>query len=86
VFNIGHDKEIPIYELALMVREMAESPSEIVFVPYEEAYEAGFEDMPRRLPDLTKIRQLIGYQPRLELPEMLERIIAYERVHVRAIG
>lgn len=79
VFNVGHDKEISIYELAVMVREMAESPSEIVFVPYEEAYEPGFEDMPRRLPDLSKIRDLIGYQPTLDLPAMLERIIVYER-------
>lgn len=88
VFNVGHDKEISIYELAVMVREMTESPSEIVFVPYEEAYEPGFEDMPRRLPDLTKIRELIGYRPTLDLPDMLERIIAYERerLHVRTAG
>ncbi|MBC7106429.1 MAG: nucleoside-diphosphate sugar epimerase, partial [Firmicutes bacterium] len=52
---------------------------EIVFVPYEQAYEAGFEDMPRRLPDISKIQRLIGYRPTLDLAEMLERIIAYER-------
>ncbi len=87
VFNIGHDKDISIYELAVMVKEMVGSPSEIVFVPYEEACEPGFEDMPRRLPDLSKIRALIGYQPSLDLPAMLERIIAYERgrLHVRAV-
>lgn len=88
VFNVGHEQEVSIYELAVMVRDMAESSSEIVFVPYEEAYEPGFEDMPRRLPDLSKIRELIGYRPTLDLPGMLERIIAYERerVHVRAAG
>lgn len=79
VFNVGHTKDISIYELAVMVKEMTGSPSEIVFVPYEQAYEEGFEDMPRRLPDISKIRSLIGYEPTLDLPEMLERIIAYER-------
>ncbi len=79
VFNIGHTKEISIYELAVLVKAMTQSSSDIVFVPYEEAYEAGFEDMPRRAPDIRKIQQLIGYQPVLDLPEMLERIITYER-------
>jgi UDP-glucose 4-epimerase len=50
-----------------------------VLVPYEQAYEAGFEDMHRRLPDISKIERLIGYRPKLQLPEMLERVIAYER-------
>jgi UDP-glucose 4-epimerase len=85
VFNIGHDKEISIYQLAIMVKEMTKSPSEIVFIPYEKAYEPNFEDIPRRLPDLTKIRKLIDYQPTLDLPEMLQRIIEYEyeRLHVQ---
>jgi UDP-glucose 4-epimerase len=48
-------------------------------VPYEQAYEAGFEDMPRRAPDISKIQRLIGYRPVLDLPEMLERVIEYER-------
>jgi UDP-glucose 4-epimerase len=77
VFNTGHTKEISIYDLALLVKEMTKSDSEIVFVPYDQAYEAGFEDMTRRLPDLTKIRQLTGYQPTLNLTEMLTRIIAH---------
>lgn len=82
VFNVGHTKETSIYELAVMVKEMTQSDSEIVFIPYEEAYEAGFEDMPRRLPDISKIQELIGYRPTLDLPEMLERIILYEREHL----
>jgi UDP-glucose 4-epimerase len=82
VFNIGHTKDISIHELAVMVKEMAESRSEIVFIPYEQAYEAGFEDMPRRLPDISRIHGLIGYQPSVELPEMLKRIIAEERTRL----
>jgi UDP-glucose 4-epimerase len=78
VFNIGHTQEISIYDLALLVKEMTQSTSEIVFVPYDQAYEVGFEDMARRLPDLSRIRQLTGYQPTLDLPEMLTRIIAHE--------
>jgi UDP-glucose 4-epimerase len=79
VFNIGHTKEISIYDLAVMVKDMVGSRSEIVFVPYTQAYEEGFEDMQRRLPDISKIRKLIGYEPSLDLPEMLERIVAFHR-------
>ena len=79
VFNVGHVKDISIYELAVLIKRLTESPSEIRMIPYEQAYEAGFEDMQRRLPDISKIHQLIGYQPSMDLPEMLERIIAYER-------
>jgi UDP-glucose 4-epimerase len=68
-----------MYELALMVKEMTESESGIVFVPYEQAYEAGFEDMARRLPDISKVQRVVGYEPKLDLPHILERIIAYER-------
>ena len=76
VFNIGHTKEISIYELAVLVKQMTCSSSEITLVPYEEAYEAGFEDMARRAPDIAKIKGLIGYRPVLDLPEMLDRVIA----------
>jgi UDP-glucose 4-epimerase len=82
VFNIGHTDEISIYELAELVKGMTESPSEIVFVPYAQAYESGFEDMARRLPDLTKIRQAIGYRPTLDLPRMLEWLIAACRIEL----
>ena len=61
---------------------MTESTSEIIFVPYEQAYESGFEDMARRLPDLTKIEQIIGYRPTLDLPRMLEWLIAYCRMEL----
>ncbi|MFQ5874257.1 MAG: GDP-mannose 4,6-dehydratase [Dehalococcoidia bacterium] len=79
VFNIGHGKDISILELAKLVKEMTGSKSDIVFIPYEEAYEEGFEDMQRRLPDISKIGKLIGYQPTLDLGGILERIIAYYR-------
>ena len=79
IFNIGHTKEITIRELAALVKEMVGSQSEIQFVPYEQAYEAGFEDIPRRLPDVSKIHRLIDYRPTLDLPEMLARTIAYYR-------
>ncbi len=79
VFNIGHTSEITILELAVMIKQMTGSRSEIVFVPFEEAYEPGFEDMARRLPDISKLYRLIGYRPTLDLRAMLERIIAYYR-------
>ena len=79
VFNIGHLKEISIYELAVLVKELCKSSSEIDFISYEDAYaDAGnFEDMQRRLPDISKLNELIGYQPTLDLKEILKRIIDY---------
>jgi UDP-glucose 4-epimerase len=82
VFNIGHTEEIAIYDLAALVKTMTASASEIVCIPYEQAYESGFEDMGRRLPDLSKIQRTIGYRPTLDLPRMLERIIAYYRTEL----
>ena len=79
VFNVGHTKEISILELAKMVKEMTHSSAEIVFVPYDQAYEEGFEDMRRRLPDLTKVESVIGYEPSMDLRELLSNIIVHER-------
>jgi UDP-glucose 4-epimerase len=76
VFNIGNGREISIKGLALRVKEMTGSASPIVTIPYDQAYEAGFEDMPRRVPDISKIRALIGYEPTVELDEILTRVIA----------
>ena len=58
---------------------MTESRSEIITIPYDEAYESGFEDMPRRVPDLTKVKELVGYDPRVQLPEILSTIIEHQR-------
>ena len=82
VFNIGHTTETSILDLAKAVRELTESSSDTILVPYEQAYGRGFEDMSRRYPDITKIHRLIGYRPSLELREMLEQIIAYERAQL----
>ena len=78
VFNIGNNREeITILELARRVKQRAGSRSEIVLVPYDQAYEAGFEDMPRRVPDVGKVRALTGYDPQVQLDEILDRVIAY---------
>jgi UDP-glucose 4-epimerase len=79
VFNIGNHEEISILDLAKRIKEMTGSKSEIVLVPYDQAYEAGFEDMPRRVPDLTKINRLVGYAPTVGLDEILRRVIAEKR-------
>jgi UDP-glucose 4-epimerase len=79
VFNIGNGKEITIGELAGKVKAMTGSSSEIVRVPYDQAYEAGFEDMPRRVPDISRVRALVGYEPTVELDEILARVIEYFR-------
>ena len=79
VFNIGNGREITMNALAEKVRDLTGSRSEIVRVPYDRAYEAGFEDMPRRVPDISKIASLIGYAPTVELDEILARVIEYAR-------
>jgi UDP-glucose 4-epimerase len=78
VFNIGNDREeITIMDLARRVKARTGAKSEIVLVPYDTAYEEGFEDMQRRVPDLSKIRALIDYEPRVQLDEILERVVVY---------
>ena len=79
VFNIGNGHEITIGDLAVKVKTMTGSNSEIVNVPYEKAYEAGFEDMPRRVPDITRLQSLVGYAPTVELEETLTRVIEHFR-------
>jgi UDP-glucose 4-epimerase len=80
VFNIGNSGEVTMRELAEKVKAMTGSHSPIRLVPYDEAYEAGFEDMPRRVPDISKIRALIGYEPRLGLDDILRRVIDHMAV------
>lgn len=75
VFNIGSTQEVTMTQLAQRVKALAGSPSEIVYVPYSQAYETGFEDFRRRVPDITKISRLIGYQPRYGLDDILQRVI-----------
>ena len=76
VYNVGRHAEISIADLAGRVIELTGSSSDIVYVPYEEAYTSGFEDMRRRVPDVGKLRQTIGYAPDTPLDEALRRIIA----------
>jgi UDP-glucose 4-epimerase len=75
VFNIGNGQEITIGDLARRIKTMTGSASPIVQIPYDQAYEAGFEDMPRRVPDISKIHALVGYRPTVELDEILTRVI-----------
>jgi UDP-glucose 4-epimerase len=82
VFNIGSEEEISIADLAYLVKEKTESASPVVFVPYDKAYEEGFEDMPRRVPDLSKIGRLVGYKPSVDLSATLDAIIEYYRPRV----
>jgi UDP-glucose 4-epimerase len=79
VFNVGNNSEISIGDLARLVKELCSSRSEIVNLPYEEAYEAGFEDMRRRVPDLSKIAAAIGWKPTIPLEQTLKDVIEHFR-------
>lgn len=79
VFNIGNDEEVTILELAERVKQRAGSSSEIKMIPYEDAYEPGFEDFRRRVPSLDKIRQYTGWQPTTRLDATIDQIIEYYR-------
>jgi UDP-glucose 4-epimerase len=77
VFNIGSTEEVSIMELAERVKGLTGSKSEIVTVPYAEAYEEGFEDMPRRVPDTSKVSALVGFRATVSLDEILQSVIEY---------
>jgi len=79
VFNIGGGQEITIMELARLVREHTGSVSEIVTVPYDQAYAPGFEDMQRRVPDIAKLQRVTGYAPSVGLPEIIDRVVDHQR-------
>ncbi|MES2358955.1 MAG: NAD-dependent epimerase/dehydratase family protein [Gemmatimonadota bacterium] len=78
-YNVGNDEEVTIMRLAELVREAADSSSPIVRVPYDEAYAVGFEDMPRRVPDLSRLEQTIGFRPRTPLSRIISDVIADQR-------
>ncbi len=80
IFNIGSDVEVSIKDLAGIVKRLASSTSPIEFVPYDRAYGAGFEDMMRRMPDLSKIRSCIGYEQRIDLEGTIRGVIDYSRL------
>lgn len=79
VYNIGSHNEATILELAERIKKMTGSNSPIELVAYDKAYEEGFEDMMRRVPDLTKIGKLIGYKPSFNLDEILQSVIDFEK-------
>ncbi|MDD5072413.1 MAG: GDP-mannose 4,6-dehydratase [Candidatus Omnitrophica bacterium] len=79
VFNIGSQEEITIEGLAQKVIEITGSRSKVVRIPYEKAYEEGFEDMERRVPDTTKIRDLIGFKPTADLKTIIEDVVMYTK-------
>jgi UDP-glucose 4-epimerase len=79
VFNIGGGREITIMQLAELVRGRTGSKSEIVTVPYDEAYAPGFEDMHRRVPDISKLRRVTGFEPEVDLEEIVDRVAEHYR-------
>ena len=79
VFNVGGGREVTIMDLALLVRERTGSASEIVTVPYDEAYAPGFEDMVRRVPDISKLQRVTGFSPSVGLEETIDRVAEHYR-------
>jgi len=79
IFNVGNCEEITILELAEKIKKMTGSTSEIKLIPYDQAYATGFEDMRRRVPDISKVVECTGYKPNYNLDTILERVIAYVR-------
>jgi len=79
IFNIGGKEETSIQNLASLVKEILQSSSPIIQIPYEEAYEEGFEDMRRRVPDISKIENLIGYEPKCDLKDIIRDVAEYRR-------
>jgi UDP-glucose 4-epimerase len=77
VVNVGNTEEISIDGLARMVKERTKSTSPVVYVPYDQAYEPGFEDMMRRVPSVEKLHALTGFRPKTPLTEMIDRVAAY---------
>ncbi len=79
VFNVGNDEEVTIEQLAQRVIQLTGSKSTIQYIPYDQAYEEGFEDMLRRVPSLEKIKKFIGYKPTTNLDQIIQSVVDYER-------
>ena len=86
IFNLGSDQEITILQLAELVRKATGSTAPITFVPYDQAYAVGFEDMQRRIPDLAKIRRVIGFQPSHDLDKIVADVVAHTRTRLGMSG
>ncbi len=83
IFNIGSDEEVTILELSQRILEHTGSSSEIQLIPFDKAFQSAFEDIPRRVPDTSKVRALTGWEPRLKLDDILQETIAQTRAAVR---
>ena len=79
IFNIGGKEEVSIENLAHLVKEVLQSPAPIEYIPYERAYEEGFEDMRKRVPDISKIQNLIGYEPKFTLKDVILDVAEYQK-------
>jgi len=79
VINVGNPEEVTIGELAKLVKKITRSESEIQFIPYDEAYQPGFEDMHRRIPNISKVTKLVGFKPEVKLKEIVNRVVAARR-------
>ena len=79
VFNLGGDQEVSISDLARQVIELVGSESELEYISYDAAYEEGFEDMTRRVPNTTRARQLVGFEPLIKLEDMIQSVIDDQR-------
>jgi len=84
VFNVGAQEEVSIFHLAELVRDAADSTSMITLVPYNEAYAAGFEDMMRRVPDVTKLERVTGFKPTISLSRIIRDVIDDQRARLDA--
>ena len=82
---MGNPEEISIVELARLVRRICASDSEIRLVPYDEAYQPGFEDMSRRVPDIGKISRLVGFKPKIKLHDIVVRVIESKRQELQEL-
>ena len=83
MFNAGTDEEISVLDLAKRIKRLCQSDSPIELVPYEQVYGSSFEDMRRRVPDLQKIRRVVGFRPQVSLDRLLEITI---RDHCERMG
>ena len=85
VFNIGSQEEISMLGLANRVRDLTESGSDIDIIPYGEAYEEGFEDMPRRYPDIRKIESAVGWTPQHSLDDILQDVVNFQQAEAAIV-
>jgi UDP-glucose 4-epimerase len=82
IYNLGCDQEVTILDLAKRIKALTSSTSPLTFISYDRAYEEGFEDMRRRVPDISKLRKLIGYHPQVKLDDILTSVIEYQRTKI----